>query len=108
MREDETQHKTGDRGLYVILDVLSAQFLGPISVFRSEAAALRFFSDVLRSPDTAVNKHPEDHVLLRLGILTDDHDIIPGRNAVMQGSKLAASFGPTSADSENANLRIAP
>lgn len=103
--KDPHHHQPGDRGLYAILDVLTGDFIGNILIFRSEAQALRFFKDVLAAENTAVHAHPEDHVLVRLGLLDQDNNLVPARNAVMQGSQLVALATSSSAADETATER---
>lgn len=106
-RSNNTQHEPGARGLYAIVDTLSGELPPVLHIFRSEPAALRFFGDVLQG-DNNVRRHPEDHILVRFGLLDDNNDLIPGRTAVMQGRTLVDLSSSTPANSESATLKLQP
>lgn len=101
-----------NRKLYAILDVI-ANALGPIMVFRHDAAAIRAFADILGNKESMVGRHIADHKLVCLGELDDiDHSLALelGNNGlprdVLTGSQWLAAQTPTTADSEKP-LRIA-
>lgn len=56
--------------IYAIRDSV-AEAIGPLMTFPHDAPAIRAFSDVAQDPNTQVGRHPEDFVLLCLGIVDD-------------------------------------
>lgn len=59
------------RYLYVLLDVLAETVTGQVLSFPSDAAATRFFADVLSDPKTLPGAHPDHFNLYRVGELND-------------------------------------
>lgn len=53
-------------GLFSLRDVKAAAFMQPVC-FPTEPLALRWFSDLLRDPESVFAKHPEDFALHYLG-----------------------------------------
>lgn len=56
-------------GLYVIYDVKAEAPIGVIQWFSNDQAAGRMFASVIAAPGTMLNEHPEDFVLLKLGMM---------------------------------------
>lgn len=54
--------------LYGIYDSKARRVVGlGLSFFPADASACRWFTDVVRAPDTQVGKHPRDYCLVRFG-----------------------------------------
>lgn len=78
---------TEHRGLYAVLDLVALAIVGGITLHRHEAAATRWFTDGLNTPDTMLNQHPEDYNLIRLGFLTDKHELVPNSSVIATGTQ---------------------
>lgn len=59
-------------GIYAIQDTLALTLVGGLHLFRTDAPAVRFFSDVASQPETIIAKHLSDHQLLCLGELDEE------------------------------------
>lgn len=59
------------RYLYVLLDVLAETVTGQVLSFPSDAAAVRFFADVLADTKTLPGAHPDHFNLYRVGQMND-------------------------------------
>lgn len=60
-------------GLYAIRDrVANAIVGGGCNLFKHEAAAIRFFSDLAAIDQSPISRHPGDYELLLVGFLEDD------------------------------------
>lgn len=57
--------------IYAIVDTLAESIIGGLHMFKHDAAAVRFFSDVASQPDTIIAKHLNDHQLVCLGTLDE-------------------------------------
>lgn len=55
--------------LYVVYDLKAECPLGVIQWFSNDAAAVRMFESICRAPNTMLAEHPEDFVLLCLGVI---------------------------------------
>lgn len=83
------------KGIYTIVDTLAKAQVGPIQLFRHEAPAVRFFSDVAGMQDSQVNLHPSDYALVRLGWLEDETlEITPEMAVIIDGQTWAAAQQP--------------
>nr|QJB20337.1 MAG: nonstructural protein [Microvirus sp.] len=49
--------------LYTIYDSASSMAIGGVHVFAHDAAAIRFFGDLVADPQTMMGRHPNDHEL---------------------------------------------
>lgn len=66
-------------GIYAIVDTLAADLVGmrdSITLHRHDATAIRMFSDIANNPQTSINAHVEDYVLVCLGYINDDNQIL--------------------------------
>lgn len=70
--------------IYAILDTVANDLVGmfPLMVFKSPAAAVRYFQDAASNDKTQVGQHPEDYVLVCLGYMTDAHTIATDKDAL--------------------------
>lgn len=81
--------------LYAILDIQSKMIIGGVHVFPQDAAAIRFFRDLVGDPQTMMGRHPNDHNLLMLASFDDEDgslltDGCP--SVVVSGSAMAESI----------------
>lgn len=53
--------------IYAVKDKKAEAFIPQLITHSHDAVAVRFFTDMLRDPQTALAKHPEDYDLYRLG-----------------------------------------
>lgn len=83
------QHNNG--GIYALLDLAAGHIVGVLQIFRHEAAAVRFFSDLANMEQSMVRQHPEDFNLIRLGFLTLDNTLAPEYSVVITGRAWAAA-----------------
>lgn len=62
--------------IYAIIDIVSDSIIGTIlPMHKHPAAAVRQFIDLLKDPNTQVGQHPEDHQLVCLGYINDEHNV---------------------------------
>lgn len=66
------------KSVYVVVDTLSEMIVGGVLPFASDAAAIRFFNDILNDKNTVVAKHPGDHILVCSGKLDERTGEIDG------------------------------
>lgn len=75
-------------GIYAILDLLSESYAGTVlHIFKHEAAAVRFYNDVAGTPDTMINKHPEDFDLYRLGYIDENNLLVAEHQLIFTGKQ---------------------
>lgn len=75
-------------GIYAILDLLAESYAGTVlHLFKHEAAAVRFFSDVASTPDTMIGKHTEDFALYRLGYIDENNLLVAEHQLVFTGKQ---------------------
>jgi len=55
--------------VYAVFDKLAQQVIGGLHLLANDAAAVRFFSDILQEPNSRLAGHPEDYELISLGEL---------------------------------------
>lgn len=61
------------QALYAIFDLKALQVLsGLLQIIPSDAAAERWFRDLIQSPGTLISTHPEDFVLVRVGMIDQE------------------------------------
>lgn len=77
------------RSLYAIIDSVTDTILGVIQMHLNAASAIRTLYDLAASPETMINKHPEDYDLWLLGSLTNDHRILPNKMRLITGAQIA-------------------
>lgn len=94
--------------LYAIRDIIARDIIGPIHHFRHEAPAIRLFTDVAARQGTAINEHPGDYELIRLGHIDEEDDghtltITADFHVVLTGSQwlAAQSKAPTTSPTEH-------
>lgn len=58
--------------LIAIYDRLANDIVGPITIHKSDASAIRLFSDVASHPDSQVAKHIEDYELIEVGTISEE------------------------------------
>lgn len=80
--------------LYAIQDTASQMIIGGVHVFAHDAAAIRFFGDLVADSQTMMGRHPNDHNLLVLASLDEENgelltDGCP--SVVVTGAALKAS-----------------
>lgn len=64
------------KGIYVIRDERAETSLGGPLVFPHHAVAVRFFGDLAKDPQSAINKHLNDHTLLYIGTYDEETCVI--------------------------------
>lgn len=59
------------KGIYAIMDTVARELAGtvPLHVFAHPTAAIRFFGDVINSPNSGIGAHLDDYTLLELGTI---------------------------------------
>lgn len=59
------------RRIYAVYDKLAKDIITGLYIQPNDTVASRSFVDMVRAPDTNVNKHPEDYCLICLGSLVE-------------------------------------
>lgn len=80
--------------LYAVLDLVADNIIGGIQLHRHEAAAIRTFGDIASAENSLVHMHPTDFALVRLGHLTDTHELEPDYAVVLTGVQWLAAQQP--------------
>lgn len=89
------------QNLYAIRDRLAESIVGPVNVMVHDAQAVRMFRDVMSAGNNMISSHPQDHDLLRIGILDmTTGDITPENVVVITGASLAASLANTNPEGQ--------
>lgn len=84
--------------IYAIIDTLADTLVGQLFIFRHDAPAIRFFSDLISDPQTAIARHPKDHKLVCLGGLTDTNTFVAfDAEDIITGEQWLASQPPQEA-----------
>lgn len=80
--------------IYAVLDTKAQDLVGGIiTIHKHPASAVRMFSDALSASQGDMARHPEDYVLVRLGFLTENNEIITeGNTEILTGSAWKASM----------------
>lgn len=99
------EHNNG--GLYAIIDNLSGNIIGPISLFKAAAVAIRMFGDVAAAKDTIIGQHPADFDLYQLGFLDLDNNLVPAKELVLTGQKWLAVTTPAPTPDNAPAIRLA-
>lgn len=97
--------------LYQIKDHIGHTMAGPIMTVMHEAAAVRYFMDMLRDNTTMIGKHPEDYSLVFLGYQDDETGAIDPREnplTILKGSTWAEAQTPTENSRITADGRRVP
>lgn len=82
------------KNVYAILDNKAKAIIGGLQLHSHEAAAIRTFTDIATTPNTMLQKHPEDFDLICLGHLDEDelHMVAMARHIViMKGAAWKAT-----------------
>ncbi|WNK13916.1 MAG: nonstructural protein [Microvirus sp.] len=86
--------------IYAIRDTLAQALVGGLHLFKHDAAAVRFFTDVISDAQTMLHRHPNDHELICLGEVCDSgkdmsvDGFVGGPVVVITGSAWVASQTP--------------
>lgn len=73
--------------IYAIYDRKAEDILGgQVTLHRHEATAVRMFDDIAKLPNSQLARHPQDHVLIRLGYINEELDLEPETTVVLEGS----------------------
>jgi len=83
----------GQRRLYAIIDSVTDTIVGGVQIHINDASALRTLYDVVHA-DTAVRKHPLDFDLWMIGMLTNDHRVVPNKVKIVSGAQIDAMANP--------------
>lgn len=78
------------RMIIAIEDRLANDVAGAFVVFNADAAAIRFFGDVVEN-NKALKDHIEDYQLVQYGVLDADMTIISERRIIVSGSAYKAA-----------------
>lgn len=76
--------------LVTIVDLAADMIIGGIHLFAHEAAAVRFFGDLVADPQTMIARHPKDHVLRLVGSIDENTGVItPEMRDIVTGASIA-------------------
>lgn len=76
--------------LVTIVDLAADMIIGGIHLFAHEAAAVRFFGDLVADSQTMIARHPKDHVLRLVGTIDETTGAItPDSRDIITGAALA-------------------
>lgn len=82
----------GTRAIVAIIDRVTGDLAGPITLHAHDAAAIRFFGDVASMDGTQVKQHILDHDLVELGVLDGDTlCITPTNRTIVTGAQWQAA-----------------
>lgn len=73
--------------VYAIRDKLAESIGQQVWLFKADAAAIRFFHDVLSDAKSYPAQHPDDYELLSLGILEDDGTFMGAPMVIFSGTQ---------------------
>jgi hypothetical protein len=73
--------------LYAIRDKVAESIGQQVWLFKADAAAIRFFHDVLSDAKSYPANHPDDYELLSLGILEDDGSFMGEPMVIFTGTQ---------------------
>lgn len=73
--------------LYAIRDKVSESIGSQVWLFKADAAAIRFFHDVLSDPKSYPAQHPDDFELLSLGLLNDEGEFMGSPQVIFTGTQ---------------------
>lgn len=82
------------KNIYAIRDRIANDLAGyyPLSVFRTDAQAVRYFADSLAQEKGALAMHPSDYELIRLGRIEENGDMFAdGTTVIITGDALIAA-----------------
>jgi len=73
--------------LYAIRDKVAESIGQQVWLFKADAAAIRFFHDVLSDAKSYPANHPDDYELLSLGLLEDDGTFMGSPSVIFTGTQ---------------------
>lgn len=73
--------------MYAIRDKVAESIGQQVWLFKADAAAIRFFHDVLSDAKSYPAQHPDDYELLSLGILEDDGSFMGAPMVIFSGTQ---------------------
>lgn len=73
--------------LYAIRDTVAESIGQQVWLFKADAAAIRFFHDVLSDSKSYPANHPDDYELLSLGMLEDDGSFMGAPTVIFTGTQ---------------------
>lgn len=73
--------------MYAIRDKVAESIGQQVWLFKADAAAIRFFHDVLSDAKSYPAQHPDDYELLSLGILEDDGTFMGAPMVIFSGTQ---------------------
>jgi hypothetical protein len=100
--------------IFAIYDNLAETIIGGLHVFKHDAAAVRFFGDLLADPQTLLARHPADHELFCLGEVYESGVINAEVRVVITGAAWLAAQAPSKgtgasevpSDASGSNLQL--
>lgn len=98
------------KGIYAIHDNKAQDIVSILQVHIHEAVAIRTFTDIALSERSAIQQHPEDFDLIRLGFLDISDNthggrigLIPAYQLVLTGAALMAALTQQNTKEPNAS-----
>jgi hypothetical protein len=73
--------------VYAIRDKVAESIGQQVWLFKADAAAIRFFHDVLSDSKSYPANHPDDYELMSLGILEDDGTFMGAPMVIFTGTQ---------------------
>jgi hypothetical protein len=73
--------------VYAIRDKVAESIGQQVWLFKADAAAIRFFHDVLSDAKSYPANHPDDYELLSLGMLEDDGTFMGAPMVIFTGTQ---------------------
>lgn len=99
------------RHVYAIRDRVANDLVGyyPLTVFRTDSQAVRYFGDSIAQEKSALGAHPHDYELLKLAHINDDGKItaLDNPQIIITGTALVAAAAPDQTDDADINTNRA-
>jgi len=73
--------------VYAIRDKVAESIGQQVWLFKADAAAIRFFHDVMSDPKSYPAQHPDDFALVSLGILDDEGNFMGTPQVIFSGTQ---------------------
>ena len=73
--------------VYAIRDKVAESIGQQVWLFKADAAAIRFFHDVMSDPKSYPAQHPDDFELMSLGLLDDDGSFMGTPQVIFTGTQ---------------------
>lgn len=73
--------------VYAIRDKVAESIGQQVWLFKADAAAIRFFHDVMSDPKSYPAQHPDDFDLMSLGLLDDDGSFMGTPQVIFSGTQ---------------------